>query len=67
MSGLYDGVIYPELENVPLRFAISYRNMWMIENADLIIAYVCNEYGGAYESLKFALKRKKSIINLASE
>ena len=66
-NNIYDTVIYPELENVPLKFAINYRNRWMIERADLIIAYVNREYGGAYTSLCFAQKKKKKIINLSEK
>jgi len=66
-NNIYDTVIYPELENVPLKFAINYRNRWMIERADLIIAYVDREYGGAYNALRFAEKMKKKIINLAEK
>ena len=64
---VYDSVVYPELENVPLKFAINYRNRWMIERADLIIAYVDKEYGGAYNALRCAEKIKKKIINLAEK
>ena len=30
----YDEIIYPEIEDKPLKFAIVYRNKWMIEQAD---------------------------------
>lgn len=66
-AGVYDLAIYPELEKVPLKFAISYRNQWMIEKADLIIAYVDREYGGAYKALGYAKRNGKRIINLAVE
>lgn len=62
--GLCDSSIYPPIENVPPRFAISKRNEWMIENADLIIAYVDHNFGGAYKSLQVAKRKKKKIINL---
>ena len=29
----YDAIVYPELEDKPLKFAISYRNKWMVENS----------------------------------
>jgi len=33
--------IYPEgLETVPKRFAISWRNKWMIEQSDIVVTYV---------------------------
>ena len=62
--GLCDTSIYPPIENVPLRFAISKKNEWMMTNADLIIAYVNRSYGGAYKSLQVAKRKKKKIINI---
>ena len=63
-SGLCDTSIYPPIENVPPRFAISKRNEWMMANADLIIAYVNRSYGGAYKSLQVAKRKKKKIMNV---
>jgi len=61
----YD-TLFPEgLEEGPRRFAISKRNKWIVENSDYIIAYVRSGYGGAYDALKLAARRKKVIINLA--
>ena len=62
--GLYDTSIYPPIESVPPKFAILKRNEWMMIKADLIIAYVNNNYGGAYRSLKVAKRNKKKIINI---
>ena len=62
--GLYDSSIYPPIEKVPPKFAISKRNEWMITNSDLIIAYVNHNYGGAYKTLEIAKRRKKKIINI---
>ena len=61
----YDTTIYPPLEGVPYRFAIIKRNEWMIDQADLIIAYIQHHYGGAYRAYAYAQKKKKTIINLA--
>ena len=57
--GLYDSSIYPPLESVPPKYAISKRNEWMMANADLVIAYVKKSYGGAYKSLQVAKRKKK--------
>ena len=62
--GLCDASIYPPVENVPLRYAISKRNEWMMSNADLIIAYINHNYGGAYKSLQVAKRKRKRIINI---
>ena len=61
---IYDATIYPPIENVPPRFAILKRNEWMIAHADLLIAYVDHSYGGAYQSLQIAKRKKKKIINI---
>lgn len=63
---LFDESIYPDLENVHPRFAIVKRNEWMVNNSDFLIAYVKHEWGGAFQTLRYA-KRKKhiSIINLS--
>ena len=62
----YDDVIFPPLESVPRKFAILKRNEWMVEEADLVIAYVMYSWGGAAKTLEYAKRKKKTIINLAS-
>ena len=63
----YDEIIYPGLENVPYRFAIPRRNKWMIDQADLVIAYVDHPWGGAYQTYLYAERSKKKIFNLISK
>ena len=62
---MIDSSVYPPLEGVPPRFAISKRNEWMMKNADLVIAYVRRGYGGAYKAMSFARRHGKTVINLA--
>ena len=58
--------LYPEgLELVPKRVAILRRNRWMVNQSDFIIGYVLTTYGGAYEALRYAKQKKKSIVNIA--
>ena len=55
--------ILPEgIENVPLRFAISYRNKWMIEKADYVVTYVNHSWGGAAQFKELAEKKGKTVI-----
>lgn len=61
----YDMIIYPNIENVPARFAISHRNRWMVDVSDFIIAYINHNYGGAYSMYAYAKKRSKEIFNIA--
>lgn len=58
--------LYPEgLESVPPRFAISWRNNWMIRESDVVVAYITHSWGGAAKFVEFAKKKKKAIINIA--
>ena len=63
----YDDVIFPPIESVPRKFAILKRNEWMVEEADLVIAYVTYSWGGAAKTLEYAKRKKKIIINLADD
>lgn len=57
--------LFPDgVENTPKRFAISYRNKWMVEHSDFIISYVKNGFGGAAKTLKFAENRHLKIIKI---
>ena len=48
---------------VPRRFAISYRNRWMVESADVVVAYVLHDWGGAAKTLRYAKQKKKQIVS----
>ena len=61
---IYDEIIFPELENVPAKFAINHRNRWMINKSDFVITHIKKSYGGAYEAYKYAKKQNKNIILL---
>ena len=61
----YDSMIYPEIEDKPKRYAILYRNKYMVEKADYVVAYVSRNWGGAYQTYKHAKRRGKLIFNLA--
>lgn len=63
----YDSTVYPPLENVPRRFAISHRNRWMVDAADVVVAYVLHDWGGAATTLRYARKKKKQIISYLDE
>ena len=61
----YDGTVYPPLEKVPRRFAISKRNEWMVNESDVLLAYVLYDWGGASKTLEYARRRKKEIIRFS--
>ena len=59
--------IYPEgLEAVPPKFAIEYRNKWMISRADHCICYVNRSWGGAYKFVRMCKNRGLAVTNLGS-
>ena len=59
----YDETVYPLLESVPKRFAISRRNEWMVQECDTIVPYVTHRWGGAAKTLEYAQRKKKRIIS----
>ena len=61
----YDEILYPALERVPPKYAISHRNRYMVEHADLVIAYITHSRGGAYQTYCHAKRKGKVIYNLA--
>ena len=62
----YDSILYPEIEDKPKRYAITYRNKYMVETADYVVAYVSHDWGGAYTAYKHAQRKGKKIFNLAN-
>ena len=61
---LYDETVYPDIESVPKRYAISARNKWMVDVSDVIVSFVDHDWGGAAKTLEYAKKRGKRVISL---
>ena len=64
-ASAYDETLYPPLENVPRRYAISRRNEYMVDNADVVVAYVIVGFGGASKTLKYSESKQKRILRYA--
>lgn len=65
LSYLYDDILRPEeLMGVHYKCAIGKRNRWMAERADIVVAYVVRNNGGAAAALRFAKRKNKTIIDL---
>ena len=57
--------ILPEgIETVPRRFAINYRNKWMLNNSDIVVTYVTRNFGGAWKFKQMANSKEKLLIDL---
>ena len=62
----YTNTILPEgIETAPKRFAISYRNKWMIQHSDVVVTYVTHSFGGAAQFKEIAVKQGKTVIELS--
>jgi uncharacterized phage-like protein YoqJ len=61
----YSDTIFPEgLETVHPRFAITWRNNWMLTHSDYVITYITHSWGGAAQFAKKASALNKSVFNL---
>ena len=67
----YEAIDYAEsilpdgIEAVPKRFAIDFRNRWMIRRSDYVVTYVTNDIGSnAAKYKKLAEKAGKTVISL---
>ena len=52
------------IEAVHPRFAISWRNKWMIKQSDYVVTYITHPWGGAAQFAEMAKKQQKAVINL---
>ena len=61
----YDDIIYPLAPKTHYKNAILKRNEWLVDNSDLLIAYVePDRVGGAMKTLHYAVKTNTYVINL---
>lgn len=64
----YDEIeICSESAHAHFKSAIQIRNRKMVDRADLIICCIEHKSGGAYQTIQYAQKHNKKIINLAAE
>ena len=64
----YSDTMLPEgIENAPPRFAIAWRNRWMLQQADLVVTYITHSWGGAAQFAEMAERQGKTVINLAEK
>ena len=63
--GRADSVTYVS-ENYT-RYCMQLRNREMVDRADLILCYIEREKGGAWQTVEYAIKQGKAVINLSDE
>ncbi len=63
MKKYYDHILIPEgVYGAHHKAAITKKNRWMVEQSDLVIAYIERALGGAYTAMKYAEKQKKKLL-----
>lgn len=61
----YSETMLPEgIETVHPRYAISWRNNWMLKQSDYVVTYITHSWGGAARFAKKADALKKIVISL---
>ena len=61
----YSDTMLPEgIEIVHPRFAISWRNNWMLKQSNYVVTYITHSGGGAAQFAEKAAKQSKKVINL---
>ena len=64
----YDEIeICPESHNAHFKAAMQIRNRSMVDRSNLVICYGEHNSGGAYQTIQYALKQEKEVINLAEK
>ena len=64
----YSDTMLPEgIEEVPPRFAIVWRNKWMLRQADYVVTYVTHSWGGAAQFAEMAVRQQKTVINVLTK
>ena len=61
----YSDTMFPEgIESVHPRYAISWRNNWMLQQSDYVVTYITHSWGGAAQFAEKANRQKKTVISL---
>ena len=59
-----DTILPDGIEEVPRKFAVLWRNKWMLNKSDYVVTYVGYSWGGASKFKLLAEKQNKTVINL---
>ncbi len=59
-------ILFEGIEKTNPRYAISYRNKYMLKKSDIVVTYVKHNFGGAYKFKKLAEKLGKDVVEISS-
>lgn len=63
----FSDTLLPEgIEVVHPRYALDFRNRWMLRESQFTICYVHHQWGGAAKYVRMAFRQGKTVINLCS-
>ena len=63
----YSDTMLPEgVETIHPRYAISWRNDWMLRRSDYVVTYITHSWGGAARYAEKAKRKGKVIVELGS-
>ena len=57
-----DTMLPEGIESVHPRYAITWRNNWMLQHSDYVVAYVTHAWGGAAQFVRKATAQHKSMV-----
>ena len=60
-----DTMLPEGIESVHPRYAISWRNNWMIQQSNYVVTYITHAWGGAAQYAENATRSGKVVINLS--
>ena len=61
----YSDTMLPEgIESVHPHYAISWRNNWLLQQADYVVSYITHSWGGAAQFTQKAKRQGKRVINI---
>ena len=62
---LYDEILIPAaLDGVYHKAAIGFRNRWMVDHSDYVVAALRRDFGGAAEAVRYAHAIERTVIHL---
>jgi len=63
---LADTMLPEGIEEVHPRYAISWRNNWMLRQSSYVVTYITHPWGGAAQYAQKAVRLNKRVINIGS-
>ena len=63
----YDDIYFEPDERVYPKAAITMRNRWMVDQSNLCVFCVERDHGGAWQTMQYAKRKSKLIVNIWDE